>query len=81
LETTGNQYFQELTLLNFTTCPILHVSRLSPIVIGAVYNPKNSFVDGWWYFLSWVDIPQSPWLVGESDGDCWHESQIRALSQ
>ncbi|HEY9780909.1 MAG TPA: hypothetical protein V6D09_12320 [Leptolyngbyaceae cyanobacterium] len=57
----------------------LHGSRA--IVIGAVFNPENSFVDGWWYFLRWVHIPESPWLVGKSDGDCWHESQIRSLSR
>ena len=57
----------------------LHSSRA--IVIGMVFNPLNSFVDGWWYFLRWVHIPESPRLLGKSDGDCWHETQIRSLSR
>ncbi len=56
----------------------LHSSRA--IVIGLVFNPQGTYEDGWWYLLTWLDIPESPWLVGESDGDFWHESQIRSLT-
>jgi hypothetical protein len=57
----------------------LHGSRA--IIIGVVFNPPGSHENGWWYLLTWLDIPESPWLVGESDGDFWHESQIRSLSR
>ena len=56
----------------------LHSSRA--IVIGLVFNPQGTYENGWWYFLRWVHIPESPRLLGQSDGDYWHESQIRSLS-
>jgi hypothetical protein len=57
----------------------LHSSRA--VVIGLVFNPQGTYEDGWWYFLRWVHIPESPRLLGQSDGDYWHETQIRALSR
>lgn len=57
----------------------LHGSRA--IIIGVAYNPEGSFVDGWSYLLLWTNIPESPKFLGKSDGDFWHESQIRASSR
>jgi hypothetical protein len=50
------------------------------IIIGLAFEPASYYSPGWWYLISWTDLPESPRMEGADDGNFLHESQIRALS-
>lgn len=40
-------------------------------IVGMTWNPKDTFVEGWWYHIRYVNQPlDSPWLSAGYQEDC-----------